>query len=252
MGVDRFEVALQGADEMPRGQDGSEAEQNRFGERIDNGVTEREGEKQMTERVHNCRAIVTLAIALAVLPVLANAGDDRPDHARPAEIGVGYQGMFFALPTLGLVDDSVDLHALSIRAWGRRRLGGELDLTVSRVSYHKSGQSSTTLTAGGVFGKILYRLCEKPGAKFYVGIQAGVPAVEYEKARSGGGGSGGSESDHDVFSIGALVGTEFRFTPESPVAFNLDLGIQRLEVNVGETHGNIVGATLSGGVRYYF
>lgn len=205
------------------------------------------------------RCTVSYLRFLAVFAVIISLGGDvRAERAaRPkskgTEIGVGYQGTVYVLPTLGLVDDlvsNIDFHAFSVRMWGPRRLGGEFDLALAELEVGRKGGDHSRLLVGSAFGKLLYSLSHRGNSRLYAGLQLAIPFVNARDESSSS--SGRRRDDASVFSGGLLVGTEAKLGADSPLSVNAEVGYNVLNVDTGSDEGTLEGIFLSGGLHYYF
>jgi hypothetical protein len=146
-------------------------------------------------------------------------------------LGVGYQGQFF---------DGIALNALSVR-WNPAPLGGQV-LIGRATSDNNNSPAESTLTT--LQGKIFYTLIQRKQSQFYAGGKFGLLFGETTN-------NGGVKTDNDGVVLGALVGTEWRFSELPEIGFNFEVGYDFSNQD-NSTDIDTTGIVVSLGAHYYF
>jgi opacity protein-like surface antigen len=147
--------------------------------------------------------------------------------------GIGYQGVMY---------DNATLNAMSFR-WNPSRLGGQILLG---QMYSEVSDSEAETTWFTLQGKVLYTLIQRSNSSFYIGGKLGF-MIEDEKDDAGI-----SLEDKDAWVLGALLGTEWRFSELPEIGFNFEVGYDLVNSDDNGTEEDMNGIVVSVGANYYF
>lgn len=174
------------------------------------------------------KVLCILAVATVVLGVQAG---EEIENSEPSPLGVGYQGMFFA--------DGLMMNALSAR-WSPEPLGGQV--LVGRTTSENNNNSAETSVLA-LQGKVFYTLIQRKNSQFYAGGKFGLLFGESTNAA-------GNKTDEDGLVLGALIGTEWRFSELPEIGFNFEVGYDLATTDNPDV--DLTGITVSLGAHYYF
>ena len=172
---------------------------------------------------------VLCILAATAMAMGVQAADDVKTED-PGSLGVGYQGQFF---------NGIAMNALSVR-WNPAPLGGQILFGNATTDTSNSAAESSITT---LQGKLFYSLIQRANSQFYAGGKLGFLFGETTNA-------GGNKFDTNGFVLGALVGTEWRFTELPEIGFNFEVGYDLSNTDVPDW--DTTGVTVSLGAHYYF
>lgn len=172
-----------------------------------------------------------LCILAATAMVMGVQAAEEVKKTEPGQLGVGYQGLFFA--------NGLMMNALSVR-WSPEPLGGQV-LVGRTTSKNNNNDNEASLLA--LQGKVFYTLIQRENSQFYAGGKFGLLFGESTNA-------GGNKTDGDGWVLGALVGTEWRFSELPEIGFNFEVGYDLATTDDPDV--DLTGITVSLGAHYYF
>ena len=187
----------------------------------------------MKKRFFTCMAAAAFIMFVCAMPALAEEGKGNYISNK---IGVGYQGM--------IAGDY--LNGISARGWIGNNFGLEASLFYGGIDVDTAGGYNVTDSDVTLFeAKAMYAFLVKQNSRFYVGAKGGYGKLDLNAF-------GDEIADDNLWTCGALVGSEWNFQGIPELGFNFDVGYNYVDYDDDNVDINLDGIAVTFGIHYYF